>query len=44
MGGTHPHSPTEMGPATEAPHCDPDELRGLSVEERAAIQTPPGVC
>jgi DNA (cytosine-5)-methyltransferase 1 len=27
------------------PHCHPDELRGLSVEECAAIQTfPPGFC
>jgi site-specific DNA-cytosine methylase len=29
----------------KAPHCHPDELRGLSVEECAAIQTfPPGFC
>jgi hypothetical protein len=43
MGGTHPHFQTAMGPAG-APHCHPDELRGLTVEERAAIHTPPGVC
>jgi hypothetical protein len=36
---------TQVGSNKAAPHCHPDCLRGLSVEECAAIQTfPPGFC
>ena len=35
----------DVGQQPKAPHCHPDELRALSVEECAAIQTfPEGFC